>query len=80
MEADLHLDAPLFLTVQIGGKRGRLRPGDTDPAVNKAIQDGLNDVIPTLTLLSSKRKVMVLINALKETYERMEGEIELELI
>lgn len=64
--ADRRLGAPLFLTVQLGGKRDCLRPGDTDPHVNAAIQKGLYDILPTKTLRSSKEKVIVLINALKE--------------
>ena len=65
-------DAPLFLTVQVSPPSVmKTRPGNTDPRVNRAVQKGLYEVIPTVTLRSSKNKIIVLINALKETLPRM---------
>ena len=64
-------NAPLFLTLQVSPKRGRGRPGDTDPRVNEAVQNGLLETIPQITLKKNRAKVFVIVNALKEVYKRM---------
>ena len=64
-------DTPLFLTVQVSPNRGRGRPGNTDPRVNEAVQEGLLEVIPQLTFKSTRERVYTVIYALKKVYERM---------
>ena len=63
-------DAPLFLTVQVSPTGSRKRPGNTDPRINLALQDALNKMIPS-QVAYGKRKIAVIVNALKETIERM---------
>ena len=64
-------NTPLFLTVQVSPRPGRGRPGDTDPRVNQAVQDGLLRLIPSFTFKGPRAKMFVILNTLKETYERM---------
>ena len=64
-------NTPLFLTVQVSPRQGRGRPGDTDPRVNEAVQNGLLETIPQITLKVNRAKVFVIVNALKEVYKRM---------
>ena len=64
-------NTPLFLTVQVSPRQGRGRPGDTDPRVNEAVQNGLLETIPQITFKVNRAKVFVIINALKEIYKRM---------
>ena len=64
-------NTPLFLTVQVSPRQGRGRPGDTDPRVNEAVQNGLLEIIPQNTLKMNRAKAFVIVNALKETYKRM---------
>ena len=64
-------NTPLFLTVQVSPRQGRGRPGDTDPRVNEAVQNGLLETIPQITLKINRAKVFVIVNALKEIYKRM---------
>ena len=64
-------NTPLFLTVQISPKPSRVRPGDTDPRINLAVQNGLLATIPTIVLKVNRAKVFVIVNALKEIYGRM---------
>ena len=64
-------NTPLFLTVQVSPRQGRGRPGDTDPRVNEAVQKGLLELIPQIVLKVNRAKVYVIVNALKEIYERM---------
>ena len=64
-------NTPLFLTVQVSPRQGRGRPGDTDPRVNEAVQNGLFERIPQITLKVNRAKVFVIVNALKEVYKRM---------
>ena len=64
-------NTPLFLTVKVSPKPSRVRPGDTDPRINLAVQNGLLETIPRIELKVNRAKVFVMVNALKETYERM---------
>ena len=64
-------NTPLFLTVQVSPMQGRGRPGDTDPRVNEAVQNGLLETIPQIALKMNRAKVFVIVNALKEVYKRM---------
>lgn len=64
-------NTPLFLTVQVSQRQGRGRPGDTDPRVNLAVQNGLLVKLPQITLKVNRAKVFVVVNALKEVYKRM---------
>ena len=64
-------NTPLFLTVQVSPRQGRGRPGDTDPRVNKAVQNGLLETLPQITLKVNRAKVFVIVNALREVYKRM---------
>lgn len=57
--------------MQVSPRQGRGRPGDTDPRVNEAIQNGLLELLPTIVLKVNRAKVFVIINALKEVYKRM---------
>lgn len=64
-------NTPLFLTIQVSRRQGRGRPGDTDPRVNEAVQIGLLELLPRITLKVNRAKVYVIVNALKEVYKRM---------
>lgn len=64
-------NTPLFLTVQVSPRQGRGKPGDTDPRVNEAVQNGLLETIQQITLKVNRAKVFVIVNALKEVYKRM---------
>ena len=64
-------NTPLFLTVQVSPRQGRARPGDTDPRVNQAVQNGLLEMIPQITLKVNRAKIFVIVNAFKEVYKRM---------
>ena len=65
-------EAPVFLTAQISQKGSRKRPGNTDPRVNEAITDELNKRIhQDVGTKLSKQKLMVLVNSLIETKEKM---------
>ena len=66
------IDVPLFLTLQVSHKPSRKRPGNTDPKVNDALQEALEDNISHAEFgTGRKRRIQVALNSLKETRERM---------
>ena len=62
-----------FLTVQVSPKEIRERPSNIDPKINLAIQKALLESIPTMIFAYGKRNVIVVVNAIKETFEKMEA-------